>query len=352
MAVEWGEQMSMKYEQIKPYIEEKLISEQLHPENENVRIFNYTQKCQFNQAWDDVTRQCRGLIMDVSTGEILARPFPKFFNYKEMLDKGMKIPDGEMVISEKLDGSLGILYTINGKPRIATRGSFTSDQAQWATEWWWNNIGEIPKENETHLFEIIYPANRIVVAYDFSGLVHLSSRETDTGKEIDCTWSKIPKAKTYPNTDLEKLTELDEPNSEGFVVFFPEHNERLKIKFPEYVKLHKIMTGLSEIGIWEMLKEGKDVIEIIQDAPDEMHKWVKNVVASILEKFVDIERVATQWEEKAKDLPTRKEQAEIITQSPYPGIAFSMLDGKDYKQGIWRMVRPNGQSTFKVDIDQ
>ena len=48
----------MNYEQIKPYIEKKLISENTHPEDADVRIFNYTPICQFSRAWDDVTKQC------------------------------------------------------------------------------------------------------------------------------------------------------------------------------------------------------------------------------------------------------------------------------------------------------
>lgn len=107
----------MNYEQILPYIEKKLISEQSHPEDPDVRIFNYTQVCQYEKAWDDVTRNCRGLIMNVKTGEVLARPFPKFFNYQEHLANGWPIPDGEPVITEKMDGSLGILYVLNDKPR-------------------------------------------------------------------------------------------------------------------------------------------------------------------------------------------------------------------------------------------
>jgi len=126
----------MKYDEIKPYIEKKLVSEQVHPEDPDIRIFNYTQTVQFSKAWDDVTRQCRGLILNVKTGEVLARPFPKFFNYGEHIQNAWTIPDEVPIISEKLDGSLGILYSLNGKSWIATRGSFMSDQAIWATEWW------------------------------------------------------------------------------------------------------------------------------------------------------------------------------------------------------------------------
>src|SRR5690348_16903958 len=100
----------MNYEIIKPYIEKKLVSEGVHPENPDVRIFNYTQHCQFEGAWDEVTKQCRGLILNVKTGEVIAKPFPKFFNYGEYTGKGWTLPKGKCTVTEKLDGSLGILY--------------------------------------------------------------------------------------------------------------------------------------------------------------------------------------------------------------------------------------------------
>ena len=89
----------MDYEKIKPYIERKLVTEQVHPEDANVRIFNYSQSCQFGKEWDDVTRQCRGLILNVKTGEILARPFPKFFNHGEHIQNGWPIPNETPVIT-------------------------------------------------------------------------------------------------------------------------------------------------------------------------------------------------------------------------------------------------------------
>ena len=62
--------MKITYEDIKPYIEKGLISEQSHPEDENVRVFNYTHACQYEKAWDKITNQCRGLIMNIKNGDI------------------------------------------------------------------------------------------------------------------------------------------------------------------------------------------------------------------------------------------------------------------------------------------
>ena len=126
---------------------------------------------------------------------------------------------------------------------------------------------------------------------------------------------------------------------------------RLKIKFEDYVRLHKIVTGLSKIGLWEMLAAGKDLRAIIVDIPDEMHEWVKQVVGELISAFNNIERIAIKTRAEVRGLATRKEQAEVVKRSPYPGVVFSMLDDKDYKSIIWKMLRPHGANTFRKDID-
>ena len=82
----------MDYSILKKYIEEGLISEQIHPEDANIRIYNYTPIVQFDKKWDDITMKCRGLIMNIQTGEILSNPFPKFFNWEEHIQLGKNIP--------------------------------------------------------------------------------------------------------------------------------------------------------------------------------------------------------------------------------------------------------------------
>ena len=147
------------------------ISVRPHPDSRELLIYNYTAKSQYERVWTKETLACRGLILNVpDDGEILvvARPFNKFFNLAE-LDK---IPEGKFVAQEKMDGSLGIIYQApDGLPSVATRGSFASEQAEWATQW----LRKRPKfvaaaqsaisRNHTLLVEIIYPKNRIVIDY-------------------------------------------------------------------------------------------------------------------------------------------------------------------------------------------
>src|SRR5271156_1066714 len=106
-----------------------------------LRIYNYTHLAQYDgKAWGDGTIDyCRGLIVD-NEDNIIARPFKKFHNLNtasmpETLVENLPLELPE--ITKKMDGSLGIWYP-DGTPAgaIATRGSFTSPQALWATKWW------------------------------------------------------------------------------------------------------------------------------------------------------------------------------------------------------------------------
>ena len=112
---------------------EKYISERKH-DTLDLIIWNYKNSCQFDNAWDEYTTMARGLITDLE-GNIVARPFKKFFNINTF--EGTKIeelPAEIPEITEKLDGSLGILYPDNENYAISTRGNFNSEQAEFATK--------------------------------------------------------------------------------------------------------------------------------------------------------------------------------------------------------------------------
>jgi RNA ligase len=342
----------MKKENVQKYIENGLINEQEHPTVPGLCIYNYTQKCQIDGAWDDITLNCRGFILNNKTGEILARPFPKFFNYGE---REVDIPKEEPDIYEKYDGSLGILYWVDGEPAIATMGSFASDQAIWATKWFRKNVADVSAfdKEKTHLFEIIYRENRIVVSYDFEGLVYLGSRDTLMGSELFLADvpSPIRVAKKYDPTDFETLKSLSRDNAEGFVVLYPKSGFRLKLKFEEYKRLHRIVTHVTPRSIWEALSNGDDLSEVLDRVPDEFFEWVKGWQQKLETSFKEKEQEAQMVADKVKELPTRKDQALWLKDnaSTQSSLVFSMLDGKDYKKTIWRELKPKAEDSFKTD---
>ena len=128
------------------------LIKQTHP-TLDLTIWNYSPRVQYERQWDDITIQCRGLVTN-SKGEIVARPFKKFFNYEE--HKPEDLPNEEFVVYEKMDGSLGILFYYENEWILATRGSFTSEQSIKGTEMLKKYPLEKLDRNNTYLFEIIY----------------------------------------------------------------------------------------------------------------------------------------------------------------------------------------------------
>jgi RNA ligase len=253
---------------------------------------------------------------------------------------------------DKLDGSLGILYEEDGESFIATRGSFESEQAKWATGWWRLNVGKQSYGNKvTHLFEIIYPENRIVVNYDFEGLVYLGSIDNETNQAVyGFSFPNVSSVTEYPFTSVEELGKMNLVNKEGFVLHYQKNNLRVKIKFEEYVRLHKIVTGLSEKGLWEMLLEkGIDLSpeDVIKDVPDEFFAWLEFIMNNLKTEYQQIEAECRLISDFASIKQSRREQAEyILWASKTPGICFLMLDEKDYRKAIFQLIKPRGSCLF------
>lgn len=98
------------------------------------------------------------------------------------------VPSGApMIVTAKWDESLGTLYTaLGGTKRISTRGSTRSDQALEGTRIWREKYEGLEfGPGVTPLFEIVYPSNRIVVAYrGMRDLVLLAVIDNATGADL------------------------------------------------------------------------------------------------------------------------------------------------------------------------
>ena len=349
-------------------------------------ILNYTHECQHAHVWDEITTVCRGLVVD-KDWNVVARPFDKFFNLGEPTFDG-DIPlslteiiarHGKYTIEEKVDGSLGILFKYGNEWVTATRGSFNSDQAKRMIEIMRNSFEKTDKPLDlssltygyTHLFEIIYPENRIVI--DYKGeekLVYLGSRNNETGEyiKIDILMSSFDNPKIYDHL------EQNIPNAEGYVLHFDDEF-RLKVKFEEYKRLHKILTGLNVHAVWEMMKKSKDMKPLEENVPEEFMIWLKSVRRDLQGRFEDIRfRSAKAFGEISKEvsigdvdivdfrredyLNTQRKLFSAFSQRvrtldpKIQGIVTMMLKGsmKEFvTQEIWDLVEPTGNVKFKED---
>lgn len=272
-------------------VEDGYVRVQEHP-TEPLKIYNYTEKTQFESAWDIITRTCRGLIVDAH-GVVVARPFAKFFNYGDSLTGELDLSAPAEVV-DKMDGSLGILYPTSDGYAVATRGSFTSLQAVHATALFQARYGDFePPAGMTALFEIVYPENRIVCDYGGADdLFLLGAVDIASGTVVGPDWVSGwcgPQATVFTVRTLgEALAMPPRPGAEGLVVRLLMSGHMVKIKQADYLALHKIVTSLNARSVWEALGEGRSVADICEPLPDEFHAFVRKVADELLSEQASI----------------------------------------------------------------
>ena len=338
-------------------VEEGWLISNAHP-SLDLTIYNYSQKTQYERHWTPETLAARGLVIN-SNGEIVARPFSKFFNASEVaMDL---IPNEPFEVFEKMDGSLGIFFWYSNEnglhPVFASRGSFTSEQATKG----WELLQKLPYQDlaygHTHMFEIIYPENRIVIDYGAAEkLVLLGIIETVTGIEVDRQnieehlGNSFDIVKAYNiNNSWVHLRAQNEPNREGYVIRFL-NGFRVKIKFEEYVRLHRIITSISTTDIWEMLAANKPLEEILEEVPDEFFNWVRETEDKLRTEFETLEneyKCIYKMIMSTNNSETRAVFANYAKRYKHPSLLFNMVDGKDYAPGIWKMIKPVWSKPFK-----
>jgi RNA ligase len=333
-------------------------------EKDDLVLYGYTDQTTFERAWQTMyTRNARGLIFDKNTGRLVAKPFPKFFNLGEQEETQLlNLPlDQKYQCYEKCDGSLGIMYFYNKKWNIATRGSFTSEQAIKAEEILKKYDTGVFNITCTYLLEIIYPENKIIVNYGSEEkLVMLSAYHTHTEREceIGAVFNQarnagMPTAKEYGHT-LEQMIELQKTlpkDQEGFVVRF-ENGLRVKIKGDEYSKIAKMISQMSYLSFWEAMKFGKVSSDYLKQLPEEFRAEYEPLVEKLELQY---QTVMKQIGQDLAQLPvvdaTSKEGKKTIglfLQGPYilqhPHAMFTALKHDDVglERYIMKQIRPDG----------
>jgi len=334
-------------------IEDGYIRVQTNDAND-LFIYNYTNQTQYEQMWNEMTLMCRGLILD-SDYNIVARSFNKFFNYEELVNTDQFIPELDYEITEKMDGSLIICFYWKGNWQTATRGSFNSDQAKKAESILYEKeIHNVFKMDETksYIMEILFPENKIIVHYgDKEELVLLTIIDPETGK--DCTDDRnltFNRPKVYTDLDYKTIRDnIDGTNSEGFVIKFS-NGFRMKIKYAEYCRLHKLMCGINERRLWELLSNNESIDYILENVPDEFYDWVKKVIKDLTRKYERIDLFCSRivWDLSDWYLSTRKEKSMYIMKyyKDYRSIIFKMMDGYDADKLIWKMIKPKAEKPY------
>ncbi|MER7463609.1 T4 RnlA family RNA ligase [Streptomyces sp. NPDC097981] len=374
------------------------VTRKSHPELP-LSIYTYTRTAQYERVWNRVTMRCRGLVVDDTTGAIVALPLPKFFNVGEH-ESGQPyapaLPDEPFEVYDKVDGSLAVVFHYAGSWRVASKGSFISTQATWGQRHLDGRDTSALVPGVTYLAEILYPQNRIVVDYgDRRDLVLLAAFGLD-GTEVPLAeasvhWKGIGSVVTvWPAMPLAELLALAESNTmpggenatgtdaEGFVLRFAS-GVRAKAKLSEYVRLHKLVTGVTERDIWRShgierfaglpAKElaqglnctaadieasgGKPLEALLQQVPDEFDAWVREVVAGLEDAAAQRERAIdeafAQLAHLTGDRGAFARAAKALPDRWIRAAMFLRLDSRSTELVVWRDVRPEASDPFTTD---
>lgn len=370
---------------------------------DNLRLYKYTDKCTHEKGWDDFTRIARGLILEDSNEfKLVAYPFPKFFNLNEMPESSYNeiIKHSEYEVYDKLDGSLGITYLHDGKVKIATRGSFESEQAIEATKMLHELHPEFCDLSIHHnikfitfLFEIIYPSNKIVCNYNGERKLvmlgafcynNIYNNIYKVGEEIEryilsfiCEKFSIPIVEQFSHS-IDEMIELQKTlpkDKEGFVVRFP-NGLRVKFKGDEYLRIHKLVTMCSPLSVWENMKYAKLTEEVRLSIPEEYLGEFKKIESQlqsnywkvyqeIVDEFIINFKVyyfeKAEWDEEYLEftlLPTPEERKEVglyIKENAdklkhasciFP-LILNKLDGVD--KYVMDKIRPNANNLERFE---
>ncbi|RSS82275.1 RNA ligase [Streptomyces sp. WAC06614] len=374
------------------------VMRRTHPELP-LSLYTYTRTAQYEGVWNQVTLRCRGLVADDVTGAVVALPLPKFFNVGEH-ESGRPyaptLPDEPFEVYDKVDGSLGVVFHYAGRWRVASKGSFTSTQATWAQRRLDGKDTSALVPGVTYLAEIVYPQNRIVVDYgDRRDLVLLAAFGPD-GTEVPLAeaapaWQPIGSVvRVWPAMPLAELLALTTSdtlpggeaatgmNAEGFVLRFAS-GVRAKAKIAEYVRLHKVLTGVTERDIWRShgiqrfagrparqvaqalgcsveeveASGGKPLDALLELVPDEFDTWVRTVVDRIetacAQRERDVDAAYASLAHLGADRAAFARAVRALPDREVRATLFLRLDGRSTEFVTYRSARPETSDPFATD---
>ncbi|VIO72315.1 hypothetical protein CI1B_39590 [Bradyrhizobium ivorense] len=238
------------------------------------RLYIYTNRCVYENGWDQFSLLARGLILHPASRRVIATPFPKFFNAGE---RGLPIPALPFEVFEKVDGSLGIIHHFDGAWRATTKGAFNSHQARWIEDRLAERDLSALVPGTTYLVEAVYPENRIVVRYEAAELVLLAAyREDGSEMTVDelgevaaaVGWRLARRHAFTSFVDLAAYAKGLPKSEEGFVIRFCD-GLRLKVKGDEYSRIHALISRCTPLALWEMISAGDDLDAVRRDIPEE-----------------------------------------------------------------------------------
>ena len=236
-------------------------------------------------------QECRGIILNNNTFDIVCLPFFKFFNYGE--GNASKIDWKTARCFKKYDGSCLTLYNYNNNWYVSTTGTIDAETSVnnnpdlMFSDLFWNtlesNSGFSKDEftskldvNSNYMFELCTPYNIVVTPHKTSNLILLGARNKCTLLEYNFNEleniSKLVNIQFAENYNLNSFEEIiktyeNMPFSEEGYVVCDGFNNRNKLKNPAYVAAHFLKSSTAQYKIVDIIKSN-EIDEYIATFPE------------------------------------------------------------------------------------
>lgn len=322
------------------------IKSNRHPTDERV-ILNYDQI--ESPKFETIVRECRGLVLEFGTWNLIAIGFFRFFNYGEGTEEqnrfsfgqGYKSDDPSFFAGDKEDGSIILLYFYKGKWRVNTRASFADGKVNDSNYTWeelfWLGAAKLDKaqlvEGWTYVFELCSVYNKVVRHYTEPTVYLLSvfkgEEETSQPLRMEAFWLNVNYPKQYAfNTMVEVIAfikdkETNDPTFEGLVLK-DRFGNRLKIKSSTYLVLHK------KLGNRKPSIEDLYTMTVVDDGGDEFLTYFPEIAeqlnnVKIRKELLTIEMLGLY--EMNKNLESQKDFALAVKEHRMAFAAFALKKG-------------------------
>lgn len=312
---------------------------------------------------DPLASQCRGLILRPGTWDIVAYPFDRFFNHDEFC--AHEIDWATAAYEQKLDGTLLIVYwdDADSRWRCGTRNmceaqlgplgyvAFAEQADDAARVFGAESLNDLMtrsgvSRDNTYMFELTGPMNRVVCHYDAVSLHLLGVRslmtlfEIDPVPHADLLGVPVPERWKFSNLSdmLEVLREWHPREYEGVVVR-DACFRRVKVKSPKYLAAHHATDSLG--ASWRSVTEAviaghtDDIIGLL---PDYVAKRVISVQGAIADL---VARTVSEYA-TIQPIDDMKAFAFAAQKLQWPAAMFALKRGHaETPEDVVKRARPN-----------
>ena len=333
------------------------------------------------ERYDGFYRECRSVVIDVVNDCIVLCPFRKFFNINEFEETSLeniqkKINDARTVeFSNKLDGSMQSATWYENKIVMAGSQAINPENS-WRLQDGYRMIKSNPNystmlracSNYTFIFEYISLKDAHVVKYtkEQEGLYLIGIRCNATGVEFSykdvlmiADLYDIPTTEIFDKTLDKIMNELDDKTSdeaEGFVINIDGY--KVKIKYNDYVHIHKALSKLSSINLIIRSIADDKYDDLLAKLPVAYHDNVKNVAAIVINYINSTEEQIREYYNKAPKDDKKKFMIYITENVPkefqgycrelYFGNKINVIKGGNNKCPHYKRLKDMGITNYSA----